>query len=65
MREFKDGEIVGLDNDSCILVFCSEPEQIYNCGETLKDFGINNLTKEELHRVCWDAAGLLKANLEL
>ena len=43
-----DGElkVIGIDTDGCLICQGGEGEP-YNCGETLEQFGIENLTPEE------------------
>ena len=38
--------VLGIENQRrCVL--CSDGEGVYNCGETLEEFGIENLTERE------------------
>jgi len=38
--------VIGIDNDGCLIIKDSFGE-VYNCGETLEQFGVENLTDEE------------------
>jgi len=42
--------VVGVDNDGC-LICIDEMGNEYNCGETLEQYGRDNLTSEELRIV--------------
>ncbi len=46
-------KVIGIDNDGCLICFDpeAEPDQVYNCGETPEEFGIENLTDEELENI--------------
>jgi len=46
-----DGEVLGLDADGCLILWNGSDGTPYNCGETLDEFGVENLTAEELARV--------------
>jgi len=48
---YSDGEVIGLDNDGCILQWDAEIGETYNCGETPEEFGTNNLTGIEAYRI--------------
>jgi hypothetical protein len=49
--KIKDGEIVGLDADGCIVQWNGEDQVLYNCGETPKQFDSRNMTAKELRRI--------------
>lgn len=46
-----DSEILALDSDGCIIQWDAEKGQIYNCGETVEAFGIDNIYDHELKRL--------------
>lgn len=48
---YEDGEVIGLDTDGCLIQWCEENGQPYNCGETPEEFGLFNLSDAELARV--------------
>jgi len=39
-------EVIGIDNDGCLIIKDLFGE-VYNCGETLEQFGTDNLTDDE------------------
>ena len=47
-----DGEVVGLDNDGCIICWDAINKEKYNTGVSLTDFGLENLTEAEQIRIC-------------
>lgn len=49
-RAYLDEEVVGLDNGK-IVQWDARKRQRYNSGETLKQFGIHNLTETEKKRL--------------
>jgi hypothetical protein len=46
-----DGEVLGLDNDGCVIQWNAEEEATYNSGETPEQFGRDNFTEAELERI--------------
>jgi hypothetical protein len=52
--------VIGLDNDGSVI--CYDPEYdtdpVYNCGETLEEFGIDSLFPQE--RVTLALEGILR-----
>jgi hypothetical protein len=40
--------VVGVDTDGGVLCQDLSTMKIYNCGESLEEFGLNNLTEEEV-----------------
>ena len=48
---YRDGEVIGTDNDGCLILWNSTTQQGENCGETLEQFGIDNLFPKELKRL--------------
>ena len=48
---YQDFEVIGLDSDGTVVQWNAETNQPYNCGETLEEFGVDNLTSAELQRV--------------
>lgn len=47
----EDGEVLGLAPDGCVVCW-DKPNQIpYDCGETLEEFGIENLHDHERERI--------------
>lgn len=49
--DYADGEVLGVDVDGKLIQWDRQGEVAYNCGETLEEFGITNLTTVELARV--------------
>lgn len=49
--EYRDGEVIGLDNDGSLILFNGDNGQPYNCGEPPEEFGLRNMTEEERKRV--------------
>ena len=47
----KDGEVLGLDTDGCILQWDSTKGEVYNGGETPAMFGLCNMTAAERERL--------------
>ncbi len=43
----EDGAVVGIDTDGCILQDDDGSHGVYNCGETLEQFGLHNLRDSE------------------
>lgn len=41
--------VVGVDTDGCLV--CEDRGEVYNCGETLEEFGAHNLSPAELAAV--------------
>jgi len=50
-NKFNDGEVLGKDADGCLIQWDGEHGTRYNCGETLEQFGVENLTPIEKERV--------------
>lgn len=50
-KKYKDFEIIGTDTDGCLLQWDASKEQAYNCGESPKEFGLDNITDEEKKRL--------------
>jgi hypothetical protein len=48
---YKDGEIVSVDNDGCLILWDGERQEEYNCGEYLEVFNRKNLTDKEKQRI--------------
>ena len=49
---YRDGEVIGVDTDKCLIVWNSKTQQGENCGETLEQFGgKDNLFPKELKRI--------------
>lgn len=48
---FNDGEVVGLDRDGCLVLWNADSKRAENCGETVLEFGLDNLTNEEKSRL--------------
>lgn len=46
-----DGEILALDKDGCIIQWNADEGQIYNCGETIEQFGLKNIYDREAKRL--------------
>jgi hypothetical protein len=46
-KTFSDGQVLGIDNDGCLIQWDSNKGERYNCGETLNQFGIKNLSDKE------------------
>jgi len=47
----EDGEVLGQDNDGALILWDASNGTPYNCGETPKEYGIENLTKTEILRL--------------
>ncbi len=39
--------VIGTDTDGCLVCRDHDTNEEYNCGETLEEFGPQNLTEEE------------------
>ncbi len=48
---FQDEEILGIDNDGCLIAWNATKSEKYNTGETLEQFGPENLTETEKARL--------------
>ena len=48
---YQDFEVIGLDLDGTVVQWDAETNRPYNCGETIEEFGVDNLTEDELNRV--------------
>jgi hypothetical protein len=44
----RDGLIVGMERDGQVIQYNAETQDLYACGERVEEFGINNVTNEEL-----------------
>lgn len=44
---FADGEVIGTDNDACLIAWDASIGAAYNCGESLADYGAENLSDVE------------------
>jgi hypothetical protein len=62
MHAYLDGEVLGIDNDSNVILWDADKEKRYNCGETINQYGINNLTDKEKHRLNLLKTKMLKDN---
>lgn len=51
---YEDGEVLGVDKDGGLLQWNAKTGEPYNCGETLEQFGANNLSATEHTRVLRD-----------
>jgi hypothetical protein len=40
-------QVIGIDTDGCLLIEDVSGD-VYNCGETVEEFGIDNLNADEL-----------------
>jgi hypothetical protein len=47
---YKDGEVIGIDNGK-VIQWDGDKQEVYTSGETIDEFGINNLTDLELVRL--------------
>lgn len=54
---YRDGEVIGKDNDGCLILWNSKKNAGENCGETLEQFGVDNLFPNELLRLNIDQTG--------
>jgi predicted amidohydrolase YtcJ len=59
-KEYQDGELIELFQDGTFSQWNAETQDAYTCGETLEDFGIENLTQEEVNRCIADNMRHLK-----
>lgn len=48
---FADGEVIGMDNDERLILWDGPVATPYNCGETLDEYGVDNLTEVERKRL--------------
>lgn len=49
---YRDGEVIGTDNDGCLILWNSQTNKKENCGETLEQFGGKEaLFPKELKRI--------------
>lgn len=48
-------EVIGTDTDGSLICRADEDGEIYNCGETLEEYGVHNLRPHELRRLELDA----------
>ena len=51
MKKLLDGEVLGIDNDGGLICWDAVREERYNCGQTLKQYGMKNLTDREKRRL--------------
>jgi len=45
MTKGTDMQVIGIDGDGCLI--CRDESGEFNCGETVAEFGIENLTEAE------------------
>ena len=51
-KVYKEGEVICLSSgDKCVIQWDAQHKLAYNCGETLEEFGVNNLRAEEKKRL--------------
>jgi len=48
---YHDGEVLGLDADGCVIQWDADRGAAYNSGETLEEFGADNLRAHERGRL--------------
>lgn len=48
---YRDGEVIGIAPNGTLLQWNADEKAAYNCGETLEQFGIHNLTGTEAQRL--------------
>lgn len=53
-HKFTDGEVLGEDADGNLVCWNLAEQATYNCGQTLAEYGAENLTEIELGRVLSD-----------
>ena len=46
-----DGTIVGMERDGTLIQWDASKQAVYNCGETIEVFGVNNITPSEWDRL--------------
>lgn len=51
MTQRNDGEIIGVDTDGCVIQWDARDGEPYNSGETVFEFGLNNMSADEIVRV--------------
>jgi hypothetical protein len=51
MRELADGEVMGIDTDGCLICWDALKKFRYNSGETIQEYGAQNLTEIERNRL--------------
>lgn len=49
--KYKDGEVLGTETTGAVIQWDADTRHRYTSGETLKEFGIKNLTNRERQRV--------------
>jgi hypothetical protein len=47
----RDGEVLDVDTDGCLICWNATTKQSYNCGQTVHDYGVHNLTMRECQRL--------------
>ncbi len=47
-QEPYDGQILGIDSDGCLIQWDADAKESYNCGETPEEFGLDNITDDEM-----------------
>ena len=47
MTAYQDGDVIGIDNDGCVILWDAVKKERYNCGETINQYGLENLTEKE------------------
>lgn len=50
-EEFEDGEVIGRETDGTLICWNSVSKERYNCGQTLEQFGLDDLTDKERQRL--------------
>ncbi len=45
---FSDGEVIGLDNDGCVICWDADKKELYNTGVSMAEFG--SMTEIEIAR---------------
>lgn len=48
---YQDDEVIGLDNDGCVVQWNSDNDMPVNSGESLDAFGLHNLREHEIARI--------------
>lgn len=50
-EECEDGEILQIDVNGCLIQWNADDQEIYNCGETPEEFGLDNIRSHEMERI--------------
>lgn len=51
MADFKDFEVIGVESDGKLIQWDAGTKTPYVSGDTLEEFGVHNLTEQEIDRL--------------